>query len=178
MVKMLSYGFWISLLLVTIVQRAGAADPPTPEQFDGSLRECVIREKIALQPATVESISRLYAGENSRQIFKNSGEFLSLLPEDQRIEGYRLYADCIMKIAPQVTSISPATRVPTTVTYRVCSGEYERACPTHDGYLYCYSNVEDWAKSRCTSYKVQRLNTYGGNKCGYSLDAIICTDPK
>ncbi len=64
------------------------------------------------------------------------------------------------------------------VSYRVCSGEYERACQTHDAYLYCYADVRSWAADRCTSYTVQRVNTYGGNKCGYSIDAVICTGPK
>jgi hypothetical protein len=64
------------------------------------------------------------------------------------------------------------------VTYRVCSGEYERACQQHDAYLYCAGDVKSWADSRCSSYVVQRVNTYGGNKCGYSIDAVICHDPK
>src|SRR5262249_48286059 len=60
-----------------------------------------------------------------------------------------------------------ATRVPgysplVTVTYRVCSGEYERACQPHDTYLYWYVSVEDRAKARCTSDTIERLNTSGG----------------
>jgi S1-C subfamily serine protease len=67
---------------------------------------------------------------------------------------------------------------PPTVTYRVCTGEYERACQGHDAYFYCYTNVDDWAKSMCEISKVQQLNSYGGNKCGYTLYAVICTGPK
>jgi hypothetical protein len=91
------------------------------------------------------------------------------------LEAYRLYSDCIATILPQLaTQVTP----PVTVTYRICSGEYARACQPHDVYLYCYQSPAEWAKSRCESAKVQRLSTYGGNKCGYSLDAVICTGPK
>lgn len=67
---------------------------------------------------------------------------------------------------------------PITIVYRVCSGEYERACQPHDVYMYCYSDVSAWAKARCGTHTVQRVNTYGGNKCGYSIDAVICTSPR
>jgi len=72
----------------------------------------------------------------------------------------------------------PGAVTPVTVVYRVCSGEYERACLPHDAYLYCYVSVDNWAKGKCESHKITRLNTYDGNKCGYSLDAVICTSPK
>lgn len=62
--------------------------------------------------------------------------------------------------------------------YTVCSGEYERACQAHDAYLYCYSDVQAWANARCGSSIVQRVNTYGGNRCGYAIDRVICTNPK
>ncbi|MER9018779.1 serine protease [Mesorhizobium sp. M0898] len=65
-----------------------------------------------------------------------------------------------------------------TVTYRVCSGEHEKACPAHDIYFYCYTNISKWAEDRCESFVAQRLQTYGGNKCGYSIDNVICTGPK
>jgi hypothetical protein len=65
-----------------------------------------------------------------------------------------------------------------TVSYKICSGEYENRCQAHDVYLYCYADVSAWAKARCNSYTIQRLNTYGGNKCGYSIDSVICTGPR
>lgn len=59
--------------------------------------------------------------------------------------------------------------------YRVCAGEYERSCQPHDSYLYCYTDVLDWAqRNLCQSATIRRLNTYGGNKCGYSIDEITC----
>jgi hypothetical protein len=66
---------------------------------------------------------------------------------------------------------------PPPVVYTVCSGEYEGKCQAHDAYLYCYEDVKAWANARCGSALVQRVNTYGGNKCGYSIDKIICTNP-
>jgi hypothetical protein len=64
------------------------------------------------------------------------------------------------------------------IAYRICSGEYESACQQHDAYLYCAGDVKGWADSRCSSYVIQHVNTYGGNKCGYSIDAVICHNPK
>jgi hypothetical protein len=76
----------------------------------------------------------------------------------------------------------PAPKIPTpvqtTVAYKICSGEYERACKTHDVYLYCSPDLDAWAKARCSSYTIQRIDTYGGNKCGYSLDTVLCTTVK
>jgi hypothetical protein len=63
-------------------------------------------------------------------------------------------------------------------TYRICSGEYERACLPHDMYQYCAFNVRAWADQHCTAAKILRLDTRDGNKCGYSLDQVICTGPK
>ena len=92
------------------------------------------------------------------------------------MEAYRLYSDCIATTLPK-TPETPVTP-PVTVTYKICAGEYTRACQPHDVYLYCYQSAAEWAKSRCESAKVQRLSVYGGNKCGYTLDAVICTNPK
>jgi hypothetical protein len=64
-----------------------------------------------------------------------------------------------------------------TITYRVCSGEYERACQPHDIYLYCYSDVAQWAKQRCSSYNLSRVSSYSGNKCGYEMSLLTCEAP-
>jgi hypothetical protein len=52
---------------------------------------------------------------------------------------------------------------PPSITYTVCSGEYEGRCQGHDVYLYCYTDIRAWANARCGSALVQRANTYGGN---------------
>lgn len=65
-------------------------------------------------------------------------------------------------------------------TVTVCAGEYEGACRPHDSYVYCYTDIKAWAISFCQQAgltgepKVLRLHTKGGNKCGYSLDRVIC----
>ena len=65
-------------------------------------------------------------------------------------------------------------------TVTVCSGEYEKFCHAHDSYVYCDTKMEDWATNFCKSaggngeHRVIPLNTYGGNKCGYSIDRVVC----
>jgi hypothetical protein len=75
------------------------------------------------------------------------------------------------------SSAAPSPPAPFTRAIRVCSGEYEKNCQPHDAYLYCYVDVGAWAAARCDKHVVQRINTYGGNKCGYSMDDVICTGP-
>ncbi|MEH2534392.1 hypothetical protein V1277_006313 [Bradyrhizobium sp. AZCC 1588] len=154
-----------------IISEAYAQSLPTPEQFNASLKECAARKDIKLSEDTLNSIMKVYSSETARPVLTRSSEFLTLVPESDRLEAYRLHSDCIATILPELAP-------PVTVTYRICAGEYQRSCQPHDVYLYCYQSAADWAKSRCSSYKVQRLSTYGGNKCGYSLDAVICTGPK
>ena len=65
-------------------------------------------------------------------------------------------------------------------TVTVCSGEYERACQAHESYVYCYTDLKAWATNFCRpangngDHTILHLNTYGGNKCGYSIDRVIC----
>jgi hypothetical protein len=181
------------ILLFSMLHSAHAQTPPTPGDFDRDLKTCALTQSINL-PDIIDSVGKLYAGENSKQILRSSTQFLTLIPDNMKLEAYRLYADCIMKTAPQLAATSsppastpsngspPATAItappPVVVPYKICSGEYERACQPHDVYLYCGDSAEAWAKKRCTSYSLTRLNTYGGNKCGYSLDQVICTGPK
>jgi hypothetical protein len=163
------------LTICLMIQQANAQILPTPEEFQRALRTCNLARNIGLGSELIDSISKLYSGENSRQVLKSPAEFLLLIPENMRIDAYRLYADCIVRIIPQIASTSPPVE---TRTYKVCTGEYERACQLHDVYLYCGQSVEAWASARCTSHRVRRLNTYGGNKCGYATDEITCIGPK
>ena len=163
------------VIIFSAIQPSYAQTLPTPEDFDRELKACAARQNIGLESSIMNSISRLYASESARQALRSPAEFLLLIPEGLRIEAYRLYAECIMKIVPQLASTSPPSE---TRTYRVCTGEYARACQPHDTYLYCGSSVEAWAKERCISFQIRRLNTYGGNKCGYSLDEVVCRGPK
>jgi hypothetical protein len=160
------------ILLAAGVAPAAQALPPF-DQFDGALKACAARENITLSADLSASVRQVYdrQGESS---FADSATFLSRISEKERLEAYRLYVECITKILGN-TAVKPP---PTTVTYRVCSGEYEKSCQKHNAYLYCGDDVAAWARRRCTSSTVQRLSTYGGNKCGYSIDAVICTGPK
>jgi hypothetical protein len=78
-------------------------------------------------------------------------------------------------VLTQSPTTSPTPPQTTTRSFRVCTGEYERACDAHDAYLYCGVDPASWAKGRCDSFKVQQLNSRGGNKCGYTLFEVICT---
>jgi hypothetical protein len=63
-----------------------------------------------------------------------------------------------------------------TVQYKLCLGEYENNCGfQHDAYLYCYSDVSQWAKQRCVRYNATVVVSHDGNKCGYTGVAVACT---
>jgi len=160
------------ILLAAGAAPAAQALPPF-DQFDGALQACAAGEKITLTAELSASVRQVYDRQDESS-FADSATFLSRIPEKERFEAYRLYVECIAKILGK-TAVKP---LPTTVTYRVCSGEYEKSCQKHNAYLYCGDDIAAWAKRRCTSATVQRLSTYGGNKCGYSLDAVICAGPK
>lgn len=153
--------------------------PPTNEQFRDALTNCSNQERIAVRAETMEALYKIYADEITRTAFADPKLLLVLLPEQDRVQTYRLYVQCIAKVLPQQQSqILPQPQPQPTVQYKVCTGEYERACQQHDAYLYCYADVAAWARARCTSFSITRLNTYGGNRCGYSIDSILCTGPK
>ncbi|MER9018780.1 serine protease [Mesorhizobium sp. M0898] len=66
-----------------------------------------------------------------------------------------------------------------TVTYHVCTGEYERACLEHDVYFGCYTDVSRWAAEVCDTFNVQTLQKYGGARCGgYSIEEVTCDVPE
>jgi len=165
-----------AIILLAARAALSAQTLPAFDKFDGDLRACAAGEKIALTPDLSASIRKIYdeQGAQGTSSFADSTKFLSRIQEKDRFEAYRLYAECIAKVLPN-TTISP---LPTTVTYRVCSGEYEKSCQKHDAYLYCGDDVAAWAKLRCTSSTIQRLGAYGGNKCGYAIDAVICAGPR
>jgi hypothetical protein len=72
----------------------------------------------------------------------------------------------------------PASAAPIVTNFRICLGEYERACPPHDVYLYCYEDVGKWAQNHCEQSKAITLGSQSGNKCGYTSVQLICTGPK
>ena len=154
------------------------------------VRDCAEKNKIGLDQQTINSIISLYDGETSRNVFFNLTQYMSIIPDQNKVDAFKLYAECIIKVAPAFANaaIPVATPTPTSTTvqltapivtqYDVCIGEYERACLPHQVYIYCGVSIDDWARPRCSSFSVVRLNTYGGNKCGYGLDRVFCTGPK
>jgi hypothetical protein len=181
-----SIAMWVKVSILLIASIFGLAtmssvraqNLPSSDEFDRELRACNSSEHINIDDSILGSLASLYSNDSARQALKSPTDFLLLIPENKRIDAYRLYAQCIAKIVPQLASVTPAPSTPITTTYRICSGEYERACQQHDVYMYCYENPENWAKDRCTTYSVRQLNSYGGNKCGYNLYEVLCTGPK
>jgi len=165
-----------AIILLAARAALSAQTLPAFDQFDGDLRACAAGQNIAISADLSASIRQIYNGKAVERTssFADSTTFLSRIPEKDRLEGYRLYVECITNILGN-TAVTPP---PTAVTYKVCSGEYEKSCQKHDAYLYCGDDVAAWAKLRCTSSTIQRLGAYGGNKCGYSIDAVICAGPR
>jgi hypothetical protein len=63
----------------------------------------------------------------------------------------------------------------TTVQYKLCLGEYERNCGfEHDVYLYCYTDVDAWAKGQCIRHTASAIGSHDGNKCGYTNVSVVC----
>jgi len=154
--------------------------------FELTLKACADNKNISTTPDLLGKISGVYGDDATKSVINEIGKFLSLIPESQRGAAYGLYQQCIVDILPRLKSsqqtpsvVGPenTTQLPT-VTYKVCSGEYERSCQPHDVYLYCYTDVKAWAGAHCAASTVSRYNTYGGNKCGYSMDLVSCTGPK
>ncbi len=155
-------------------------DDLSPTEFEAALKACAQSQNIMLSGALDKEVNDLYSDQSSKSAMTNVGAFLLKIPEGDRADAYKLYSACIAQflkpgVLPPVTITPPSA--PTAV-YKVCTGEYERACPPHDAYLYCYSNVTAWASARCTSFTTSRVTTFGGNKCGYSLDTVVCNGPK
>ena len=62
---------------------------------------------------------------------------------------------------------------------RVCTGEFEANCAgAHDVFYMCgyFGSDDEIAKKLCPDQpsRAIRLNTKGGNKCGYSLIEVTC----
>jgi hypothetical protein len=63
-----------------------------------------------------------------------------------------------------------------TSEFVVCSGEYERECPSHNVYIYCYEDPGKEAKKACKRHSLKTTQSKGGNKCGYTWTTYLCTN--
>ncbi len=98
-------GVVLAILMLSTVRESHAQTLPTPDDFDRALKACAANQKTGLAPNTIDSISKLYAGENSRQILKDPNEFVRLFSDNNtRIDAYNLYANCISTIVPRQLS--------------------------------------------------------------------------
>jgi hypothetical protein len=157
--------------LADIAQFAQSICGDIPE---GTLTRTTIQGKVA---ASAGTFAKIVTGDANVSASK-AEEIYKGIPFDKLPDRIPTVAMCKSELARLLVSQRSAVPAPITTQYTVCSGEYERACQPHDAYLYCGGNVQAWANQRCGSATVQRVNTYGGNKCGYSIDRVICTAPK
>ncbi|WP_157083449.1 hypothetical protein [Bradyrhizobium manausense] len=77
----------------------------------------------------------------------------------------------------ETPSVTPAPQ--TKVIRRVCTGEFEANCAgPHDAFFACgsFGSDDEIAAQMCKGppSKGVRVNTKGGNKCGYSLIEVTC----
>jgi hypothetical protein len=63
-----------------------------------------------------------------------------------------------------------------TSEFVVCSGEYERDCPAHNVYIYCYEDPGKEAQKACKRFSLKTTQSKGGHKCGYTWTTYLCTN--
>ena len=181
-------GISLGFLTVVFMTTSMNAQELTMDEFDVIVKACAASKDIQLSAKLATDIHNIYSDQTKRTSLASLGQFLLALPDAERPDGYKLYSDCIAQLFPKAIATAPAapptapssppSTAPVIVTYKVCTGEYQQACPPHDAYLYCYANLNAWATSRCASFTTSRVSTYGGNKFGYSLDTVVCTGPR
>jgi hypothetical protein len=73
---------------------------PTTAQFTDLLRGCAAGANIQVSGDLIGSISSIYDGQRTQGAasFQSSTEFLKLMPENSRLEAYKLYTNCIQNI--------------------------------------------------------------------------------
>src|SRR5262249_54703445 len=85
---------------------------PTTEEFDSKIKDCWVGQKTPLSPALVTAIASIYSAErpNGASKFKSAAEFLTLLPKELALEGYRFYQKCIAPIMSLADNSSGASQ--------------------------------------------------------------------
>jgi hypothetical protein len=88
------------LTLALSCQQVLAQALPTSEQFTDLLSGCAAGANIDITADLAGSLKTIYEGQRTQGAasFKSSTEFLKLIPENQRLEAYKLYTQCIQGI--------------------------------------------------------------------------------
>lgn len=133
---------------------AQAAASPTTEQFMGALAACVASKNLEVSADLLGSIKGAYDREatderNSTQgrlVFKSPTEFLSLFPETDRLQAYKIYEECVTKLIPGAQSATfSSDRVQAcTATLSKCKDDFKTdagaAINSCNEYLKCDKN--------------------------------------
>jgi hypothetical protein len=88
------------LILGLCCPQARAQALPSSQQFSDLLSGCAAGANIDITADLAGSLKTIYEGERTQGAasFKSSTEFLKLIPENQRLEAYKLYTQCIQGI--------------------------------------------------------------------------------
>jgi hypothetical protein len=155
---------------------------PIPKPFD-AFHTCFIDDR----PAILAAVRRAADGRPSGAVTPVTAP-KRLLSATQA----RYFAACLGAILAGLAGValymlsritesrisSPPPPEPVNVHYKFCTGEHRQRCPSDAIPQDCGFSVADWAKANCTSYATKHLDTFDGNRCGYSIDQVICTSPK
>lgn len=101
---------------------------PPIDQFQSALFTCAAGAKIEIDGKLQGSITKIYRGatvelQGDRFVFYTASEFLSLLPEEDRLSGYRVYMKCISDILSLGSSYLNPTEIYTLPKVYVTNGQ-------------------------------------------------------
>ena len=87
------------MLVALIAPTATMAIPPTTD-FMNTLTVCATNFDVHLDADVLGSIRTVYEGDRTqgKVAFKTATEFLTLFPESQRADIYKVYVNCVLKI--------------------------------------------------------------------------------
>src|SRR5689334_27709 len=91
---------YVAAFIALSAVKAYGQNLPTTEQFSSMLASCAAGANIELKADLVGSITTIYQGQRTQGAasFQSSTEFLKLIPENSRLEAYKLYTQCIRNI--------------------------------------------------------------------------------
>ncbi|UPT96481.1 patatin-like phospholipase family protein [Bradyrhizobium barranii subsp. apii] len=79
------------------------------------------------------------------------------------------------KISTLQGQLKPVRGPITTTTLQVCQGEFSDQCPVGAHWVDCGKSVRDFVAPMCDSFTSTRVSSRSGNRCGYSVDQIVCS---